>query len=103
MRGENLSSAQVEDVLGDHPDVGLAAAFAVPGAEGDEDDIVVYLQPEDGRTVDPEEVSRWCVSRMPKFMRPRHVRVIGEMPRTPTNKIERYRLRQVFLADAAGV
>ncbi|OZM79708.1 AMP-binding protein [Pseudonocardia sp. MH-G8] len=102
VRGENLSSAQVEDVLGDHPDVGLAAAFAVPGAEGDEDDVVVYLQPEDGHTVDPEEVSRWCVPRMPKFMRPRHVRVIGEIPRTPTNKIEKYRLRQAFLGEGGS-
>ncbi|WP_372452596.1 AMP-binding enzyme [Pseudonocardia nigra] len=99
VRGENLSSSQVEDVLHDHPDVGLAAAFAVSGAEGDENDIVVYVQPEDGRTIDPEDVSRWCAQHMPKFMRPRHIRVVDEIPRTPTNKIEKYRLRQDFRGD----
>jgi crotonobetaine/carnitine-CoA ligase len=99
VRGENLSSFQVEDVINDHPDVGLAAAFAVPGAEGDEDEIVVYVQPVHGRTTDPGDLSRWCAERMPKFMRPAHVRVIDEIPRTPTNKIQKYRLRQAFQSE----
>lgn len=99
VRGENLSSSQVEDVVNDHPDVGLTAAFAVAGAEGDEDDVVVYVQPEDGRTVDTADLARWCAEHMPKFMRPRHVRVVDEIPRTPTNKIEKYRLRRAFEAS----
>lgn len=96
VRGENLSSSQVEDMIHDHPDIALAAAFAVAGAEGDEDDVVVYVQPEDGRSVDPAELSGWCATHMPKAMRPAHVRVVDEIPRTPTNKIEKYRLKRDF-------
>jgi crotonobetaine/carnitine-CoA ligase len=32
-------------------------------------------------------------------MRPRHVRVIEDLPRTPTNKVEKYRLRRAILRE----
>lgn len=36
---------------------------------------------------------------MPKYMRPKHIRVVDEIPRTPTNKIEKYKLRQQILGE----
>jgi crotonobetaine/carnitine-CoA ligase len=32
-------------------------------------------------------------------MRPRHVRVIADLPRTPTNKVEKYKLRAQIMAE----
>ena len=48
VRGENLSSFQVEDLLSQHPDIRLCAVFPIRGADGDEDDIVAFVVP-DGR------------------------------------------------------
>ena len=39
---------------------------------------------------------------MPKFMRPAHVRIVADLPRTPTNKVEKYKLRQQILAELAA-
>jgi len=36
---------------------------------------------------------------MPKYMRPRHIRIIDEIPRTATNKIEKYKLRARILGE----
>jgi crotonobetaine/carnitine-CoA ligase len=99
VRGENLSSFQVEDMLNQHPTVQMSAAFPIPSAEGDEDDIVAYIVPTDGAKLTTDEVAAFAVKTMPKFMRPRHVRIVDDIPRTPTNKVEKYRLRQRILAE----
>jgi crotonobetaine/carnitine-CoA ligase len=99
VRGENLSSFQVEDMLNQHPGVQMSAAFPIPGAEGDEDDIVAYVVPTEAAALTIDEVTAFAVETMPKYMRPRHVRIVDDIPRTPTNKVEKYRLRQRILAE----
>lgn len=96
VRGENVSSFHVEDILNQRPDIAVAAVFGAPSAEGDEDEIVAYVQPEPGCEPDPGVIQGWCAERMPRFMRPAHLRVIDSIPRTPTNKIEKYKLKQLF-------
>jgi crotonobetaine/carnitine-CoA ligase len=99
VRGENLSSFQVEDMLNQHPVIQMSAAFPIPSGEGDEDDIVAFVVPTDGAVLTADEVEAFAVETMPKYMRPRHVRIVDDIPRTPTNKVEKYRLRQRILAE----
>lgn len=99
-RGENISSYHVEDLMNQHADVALSAAFPVPARQGGEDELVVFVQPEPGRSVDLDRLHAFLEQTFPTFMRPDHVRIIDRMPRTPTNKIEKYRLKQEFLAEA---
>ncbi len=99
VRGENLSSFQVEDMLNQHPAIQMSAAFPIPGTEGNEDDIVAYVVPTEGAALTSDEVDAFARETMPKYMRPRHVRVVDDLPRTPTNKVEKYRLRQRILAE----
>lgn len=102
VRGENLSSFQVEDLFCQHAAVAMACAFAVPAQEGDEDDIVVYLVLKEGAQETEHGFLAWARTAMPKFMRPRHVRLRGELPRTLTNKVEKYKLRTEFLQERAA-
>ncbi|MFT3800959.1 MAG: AMP-binding protein [Burkholderiaceae bacterium] len=99
VRGENLSSYHVEDLFHQHPSVAICAAFAVPAVEGDEDDIVLYVVRAEGAGETAQDLLAWAESAMPKFMRPRHVRFIDDLPRTATNKIEKYKLRAAFAAE----
>lgn len=98
VRGENLSSFQVEDVLNQHPKVQLCAAFGIPSEVGDEDDVVAYVVPVEGEVISEADVSAFADQNMPKYMRPRYVRIVADIPRTPTNKIEKYKLRKDILA-----
>ncbi|UQE75257.1 AMP-binding protein [Gordonia sp. PP30] len=98
VRGENLSSYQVEDLLTQHPAVTMCAAFAVRSGEGDEDDIVACVVSE-GSELTEDDIHRFAAETMPKFMRPRHVRILDDLPRTPTNKIEKYKLRRAIAAE----
>ena len=53
--------------------------------------LVVTLQ--DGARLDPMEFLRFLEPRMAHYMLPRYVRILAEMPKTPTAKIEKHRLR----------
>jgi len=92
-RGENISSFEVEEVVKLHPAVLDAAAFGVP-SELTEDDVMVTVVARAGETIDPLELTEFCATRMARHMVPRYVDVIDALPRTPTEKVEKSKLRQ---------
>ncbi|WP_449355378.1 AMP-binding protein [Virgibacillus natechei] len=94
-KGENISSYQVEDMINQHEDISVCAAFPVEAKEGEEDDIVVYAVSKT-KTVSIEELNEWIKITVPKFMWPKYIRFIDDLPRTPTNKVEKYKLKSIF-------
>jgi carnitine-CoA ligase len=101
-RGENVSSLQVEDLLTGIPDVAMCAVLPVPARDGLEHDIAAFVVPDEGAALEPAAVEAWAAEHLPKFMRPRHVRVVAALPRTPTNKVEKYKLRAQLLEELAS-
>jgi crotonobetaine/carnitine-CoA ligase len=92
-RGENISSFEVERAVNSHPNVLESAAVAVPSEVGeDEVKICVVLRP--GATLNPEELIRYCNDRMPYFAVPRYVEFMENLPKTPTERVEKYKLKQ---------
>jgi carnitine-CoA ligase len=98
-RGENVSSLQVEDLLTGSPDVAMCAVVPVPASDGLEDDIAAFVVPQEGAALDEQALRAWAAEHMPRFMRPAHVRVVATLPRTPTNKVEKFKLRAELLAE----
>lgn len=91
-RGENISSSEVEGVLNKHPAVLECAVVAAPSEMGeDEVKVVVVLRP--GATADAEELWAFCDAHMPRFWVPRFIEFRAEMPKTPSQKIQKYLLR----------
>jgi carnitine-CoA ligase len=98
VKGENISSYQIEDIINQHEGVSVCAAFPVPAKEGNEDDIVVYVVRQNPQ-LQENDLREWTKVEMPKFMWPKYIRFIDEIPRTPTNKIEKYKLKTTFLEE----
>ena len=106
-RGENISSFEVEVEVQAHPAVAEAAAVAVPSEVG-EDDVMVFVTLNERAELDPAELIEFLRGRMAHFMVPRYLRVIDELPRTPTLKVQKARLRglgldQAWDREAAGI
>jgi len=107
-RGENISSFEVEVEVSGHPAIREAAAVAVPSEHG-EDEVLIAVSAVDGQIIDPAELIEYLRPRMAHFMVPRYVRIIGELPKTPTGKIEKYRIRNEGVSadtwdrEAAGI
>jgi carnitine-CoA ligase len=91
-RGENISSYEIEVELVSHPTVREAAAIPVP-SELSEDEVLVVLAPAAGGSIEPEEIIRYLQPRIAHHMIPRYVRIIDELPKTPTAKVEKHVLR----------
>lgn len=92
-RGENVSAEEVESVVHEHPGVSECAAIAVPSELSEEDiKIVVTLN---GRVAVTEpELAQFCADKMPPYMVPRYIEFHeGPLPRTPSEKIAKDRLR----------
>ncbi len=98
-KGENISSHEIEELVAEHPDISLCAAVGVPAREGDEEEVAIFAVTRPGAEVSAEELGDWLHGRMPRHMRPGHVRLLDDLPRTPTNKVEKYRLRDSLLVE----
>lgn len=91
-RGENISTWEVERVVADHPAVAQAAAYGVP-SELSEEEVMVAVVPADGRALDPRDLLAHCAGRLTGFAIPRYVRTVTALPMTPSQRVEKYRLR----------
>ncbi len=107
-RGENISSFEIESEVHAHPDVKEAAAIAAPSDLGD-DEVMIVVAPIEGRSVDPQALLEFLQPRMARFMLPRYIRMIDELPKTPTQKVQKHILKTSGITDdtwdreAAGV
>ena len=91
-RGENISAYEVEMLLSRHPAVMEVAAVPV-ASELSEDEVMVYVVCRDGHRVSEEELVRFANKNMAHFMVPRFVHFLEALPKTPSEKIEKYKLK----------
>jgi crotonobetaine/carnitine-CoA ligase len=107
-RGENISSFEVEQVLGSHPAVALSAVFPV-ASELAEDEVMAAVVLKDGARASEEELVRFCENKLPYFAVPRFVELTDALPRTESGKVQKYKLRErgrtsaTWDREAAGV
>jgi crotonobetaine/carnitine-CoA ligase len=92
-RGENISSFEVEAEVNAHPAVAECGAVAVP-IPGEEDEVKVFVVTVPGAELPPGELIEFLVPRMAKFMVPRYVEFVDELPKTEaTFRIKKAELR----------
>jgi crotonobetaine/carnitine-CoA ligase len=97
-RGENVSSFEVEQEVTAFPAVREAAAVAVPSELG-EDEVMVVVSAVEGQHVDPRALFDFLQPRMAHFMLPRFIRVLEDLPKTPTAKIRKHVLKESGVTD----
>ena len=94
--GENLYPVQIEDFLRSHPAVKDVAVIGLPDARlGEIAAAIVSVR--DGKELSEDELVRYCLE-LPRYKRPRKF-IFAEVPRNPTGKIEKPRLREMYGAS----
>ena len=92
--GENIFPVEVEDVLRSHPKVYDVAVIGVPDERLGEIAIAV-IDPKPDETLTEEEVNTFCEQNLPRYKRPRRI-IFDKVPRNPTGKIEKPKLREKY-------
>ena len=95
--GENISSVALEAMLSTHPSILEVGVCAVPDSHWGERP-KAFVTTKDGTNSDTlgDEVIQWAKenSNISRFMVPREVVVVKELPKTSTGKIQKNVLRE---------
>ena len=91
--GENISSIEVENALYKHPAVLFAAVVAKPDEKWGETPCAFVEIKVGHESVSEADLIAFCRENLARFKCPKTI-VFGELPKTTTGKIQKFRLRE---------
>lgn len=93
--GENIYSAEIEDVLYRHDEVKEVSIIGIPDPKYIEAVCAVIVKKE-GAKLTEEDVVNYCKEHLASYKKPRKVTFVDEIPRTPSGKVQKFILRKQF-------
>lgn len=94
-KGRNISTFEVEMTARRHPAVQDCAAFGIPSEElAAESELKLDVILKQGASLEPRELARFINDNAPYFFVPRYIEIVDNLPYTPTNKVQKFRLRE---------
>jgi long-chain acyl-CoA synthetase len=91
--GNNIYPAEVEDALYEHPDVAEAAVVAAPHEVKGEAPVAFVVR-EAGTGTAEEEFRSFALDHVASYAHPRRVFFVEELPRSATQKVQRFKLKE---------
>ena len=98
--GYTVAAGEVELILESHPDIAEAAVIGVPHRELGEEIAAYVALRRGGRALKPEQIIGYCRDRLAGYKYPRQVHIRDTLPKGPTGKIAKSRLRDGSPASA---
>lgn len=92
--GENIAPREIDEVMYKHPAVLDAAAVGIPDEEYGEDIMCCCVLKPDC-TCTEEELRAYCLEHLGEFKTPKVIKVMGDLPKGPSGKIQRLKLREM--------
>ncbi|MFK3815854.1 AMP-binding protein [Pseudomonas sp. NPDC089407] len=100
--GENIYPRELEEFFYTHPAVADAQVIGIPCSRYGEE-IVAWIKLHPGHSATAEELQGWCKARIAHFKVPRHIRFVDEYPMTVTGKVQKFRMREISVAEISAV
>ena len=96
--GENVYPREVEEFLYQHPAVSDVQVIGVPDERYGEE-LMAWVRLRPGASVEPVDIREFCRGKIAHFKIPRYVKFVTEFPMTVTGKIQKYKMREVSVAE----
>jgi fatty-acyl-CoA synthase len=96
--GENIAPREIEEFLFTHPGVADVQVIGVPDPVYGEA-VCAWIVPHEGAGLTEDEVRAWCRDKIATFKIPRYVRIVEGFPMTVTGKVQKYRMRELAIAE----
>ena len=95
--GENIYPKEIEEVIYTHPSVSEVAVLGVPEKEwGEAVKALIILK--EGKSATEREIIELCKKNLAGYKKPKSVDFVQNLPRTPSGKILKRKLRETFWA-----
>ena len=103
--GDFVNPGFVEQAIAEHPDIGDVFVYGVPAASGarGEKDVVAAVVAVEGTVVEPQSVFAICRRELEANFVPSYLQVLGEIPKTASEKPQERFLLDDFALDAPHV
>ncbi len=95
-RGYRIELEEIETVLSSHPGIKHAVVIPVPD-ELIGNRIIAVVVPASGETMTKEDIFLHCAGLLPKYMIPETIDYHDSLPKTSTGKIDRRKIREMFI------
>jgi fatty-acyl-CoA synthase len=96
--GENVYPREVEEFLYTHPKVADVQVIGVPDVKYGEE-LCAWIRIREGDTATVEEIRDFCRGQISTYKIPRYIRFTNEFPMTVTGKVQKYRMREISVAE----
>jgi fatty-acyl-CoA synthase len=96
--GQNVYPVEIENFLMTMPQVQLAAVIGVPTRVGGEK-VWAFLLLNPGTTLTAKDVLAYCRANIAGYKVPDEVRIVENLPMTPTGKIQKFMLRELAVSQ----
>src|SRR5262249_6824866 len=98
--GENIYPREVEDVLHAHPAVLDVSVIGIPDRDWGEVP-VAFVQVKPGHRCTAEGLIEFCRERLASYKVPRIWRFAEQFPQTASGKVQKFKLRELYLSENA--
>ena len=100
--GRNISTLEVESVVRRHPAIADVAAFGIPSEQLEsEHELKINIVLKPGESPSHEEICAFINEHAPHYFVPRYMEFVDSLPYTPTNKVQKFKLRKAGLTDSS--
>ena len=99
--GRNISTLEVESVVRRHPAVQDVAAFGIASKEVEsEHELKINIILREGHSPSYEDICTFINDNAPHYFVPRYMEYVDSLPYTPTNKVQKFKLREAGVSAA---
>ena len=96
--GENIYPREIEEFLYGHPKISDVQVIGIPDQKYGEE-VMAWVRLKEGETATAEELREFCEGKIAHYKIPRFIKFVTEYPMTISGKIQKYRMREMAIAE----
>ena len=96
--GENVYPREIEEFLYTHPAIADVQVIGVPDERYGEE-VCAWVVLKEGAELDEDVLREFCRGSIARYKVPRYVRFVDEFPLTVTGKVQKFRMRELEIAE----
>jgi fatty-acyl-CoA synthase len=96
--GENIYPREIEEFLHTCPAVADVQVIGIPDAKYGEE-VMAWIKLKRGATFTEQDVKDFCKGQIANYKVPRHVRFVDSFPMTGSGKVQKFRMREISMAE----